>query len=521
MTATTLQIHSRELSERSLIAVERFIEATRESGYKGTGSAISELVDNAIEAGARRVAILVDAECEGGPRVEVLDNGTGMPPEVLCEALRFGGSTRFGSRAGLGRYGMGLPNSSVSQAKRFEVVTWQNADRAYRSYLDIDEIVAGTLRSVPIPKACPVPIDARDQGLKTGTLVRWLRCDRLDYRRTSTLVEKLNLHLGRVFRHFLWKRIEITINGSKVLAADPLLLNVKTKTGIATQFGSPLEFDLSLQVPGNPDLEAIGKVNVLFSVLPVAEWHNLSNEEKRERGISKGAGMSIVRAGREVDYGWWFFGDKRKENYDDWWRAELSFEPSLDEAFGITHTKQQIRPTAELLSALVPDIEATAKALNREVRQAHEQLKFAGAAKSAETIAATRERLLPNLQSPGRGGKDKALEKLTKRHPQLLVTENGTSAHPEYSLIADSLKDSRLFRTHHTGGKIVLVLNSEHAFYKRIYAPLAEAADPAQQKLKQHLDLMLLAAARAESGRNKTVDDFLVSWSNVLHTFLS
>src|SRR4029077_20495515 len=297
-------------------------------------------------------------------------------------------------------------------AKRFEVITWQNADRAYRSYLDIDEIVAGTLRSVPIPKACPVPIDARDQGLQTGTLVRWLRCDRLDYRRTSTLVEKLKSHLGRVFRHFLWKRIEITINGSKVLAADPLLLNIKTKTGAATQFGSPLQFDLSLPVPGNPNLEAIGKVNVLFSVLPVAEWHNLSHEEKRERGISKGAGMSIVRAGREVDYGWWFFGDKRKENYDDWWRAELSFEPSLDEAFGITHTKQQIRPTTELLSALVPDIEATAKALNREVRQAHEQLKFAGAAKSAEMIAATRERLLPNLQSSVRG-KDKTLEKLT------------------------------------------------------------------------------------------------------------
>jgi hypothetical protein len=67
----------------------------------------------------------------------------------------------------------------------------------------------------------------------------------------------------------------------------------------------------------------------------------------------------------------------------------------------------------------------------------------------------------------------------------------------------------------------VVVLNSEHAFYKRIYAPLAEAADPAQQKLKQHLDLMLLAAARAETSRNKSVDDFLVSWSNVLHTFLS
>ncbi|HET9181450.1 MAG TPA: ATP-binding protein [Candidatus Angelobacter sp.] len=508
------------MPDRSLIAIERFIEATRESGYKGTGSAVSELVDNAIEAGARRIAVTVDAEREEGALVEVLDNGSGMTPEILCEALRFGGSTRFGSRAGLGRYGMGLPNSSVSQTKKFEVVTWQHPEHAYRTYLDIDEIVAGTLRSIPLPKSCPVPIDALHKGFRSGTLVRWLNCDRLEYRRTPTLIEKLRSQLGRVFRHFIWKRVELTVNGARVPAVDPLLLNRGNERHTATQFGSPLEFDLRLSVPGKPDAEASGHVTVLFSILPVAEWHNLSNEEKREKGISKGAGMSIVRAGREVDYGWWFFGDKRKENYDDWWRAELRFEPTLDEAFGITHTKQQIRPTSELFTALVPDIEATAKALNREVRIAHEKLKFAGAAKPAENIAANRERLLPNLQAVNTA-KDKSLDKFAKTHPQLLASENGTNAHPEYSLVADSLKDARLFRTLRKGGKIVAILNTEHAFYKRVYLPLSESPEPSQQRLKQHLDLVLLAAARAECGKNKTVDDFLANWSNILHTFLS
>jgi hypothetical protein len=37
----------------SIIAVDKFIQATRDSGYKGTASAISELVDNAIQARAR------------------------------------------------------------------------------------------------------------------------------------------------------------------------------------------------------------------------------------------------------------------------------------------------------------------------------------------------------------------------------------------------------------------------------------------------------------------------------------
>ena len=40
----------------SIIALDKFIQATRDSGYKGTASAISELVDNAIQAQANQIA---------------------------------------------------------------------------------------------------------------------------------------------------------------------------------------------------------------------------------------------------------------------------------------------------------------------------------------------------------------------------------------------------------------------------------------------------------------------------------
>ena len=50
----------------------------------------------------------------GAVELLVQDNGTGMDPFTLRTALRFGGTTRFNDRTGLGRYGMGLPNSSLS-----------------------------------------------------------------------------------------------------------------------------------------------------------------------------------------------------------------------------------------------------------------------------------------------------------------------------------------------------------------------------------------------------------------------
>ena len=86
----------------------------------------------------------------------------------------------------------------------------------------------------------------------------------------------------------------------------------------------------------------------------VSEWVSLSNAEKQGRGISKGAGVSVLRAGREIDFGWFFMGGKRKENYDDWWRCEIEFPSELDELFGVTHTKQGITPSEYISELLTP-----------------------------------------------------------------------------------------------------------------------------------------------------------------------
>ena len=85
----------------SIVVLDKFIQATRDSGYKGTSSAVAELVDNSLQAGATSitVSLTVDEEEDERPIVlTVIDNGSGMDSQTLRTALRFGGSTRFNNR---------------------------------------------------------------------------------------------------------------------------------------------------------------------------------------------------------------------------------------------------------------------------------------------------------------------------------------------------------------------------------------------------------------------------------------
>lgn len=521
--------------ECSIIALDKFIQATRDSGYKSTASAISELVDNAIQAGARRISISVRTKApksesqEGTPvEVSVLDDGCGMDPFTLRQALRFGGSTRFGDRRGLGRYGMGLPNASLSQARRVTVYTWQEKTvrrrgrprapaRVYSTYLDVDEIASGEMVEVPKPTVAAVPPEPC--GGRSGTLVHWSRCDRLDHRRASTIVRKLEAELGRRFRHFIWKGLRVTINGDKLEAFDPLYLHPQATISGAALFGEDLRYEVRAD-PADP--ATTGWVTVRFTELPVQTWHRLTNDEKRRMGLSKGGGVSIVRAGREVDYGWFFMGSKNRENYDDWWRCEIQFEPVLDEAFGITHTKQQARPQGHLIEALTPDIEAAARVLHGRARKAHNAAKAANRFSDAERIANERDHLLrplPHRVAPEARALMKVLE---DSHPGLRQELDG--ARSRYGIVEHAARDTSFFTIAQDGERLVVVLNPEHPFYREIYRPLFEGESPANPQLRSKLELLLIAAARSEAATGGTVPALAkhrLEWSNTLAAFLN
>src|SRR5579871_4051984 len=132
----------------SIVALERFIISTRDSGYKSTASAVSELVDNSLQAKARHIRIFIIHPTAGSAddiMFAVGDDGTGMDGATLVQSLRFGGSSRYNDRSGLGRFGMGLPNASLGQAARVTVYTKEKGGSVLSSHLDVDEIARGAI----------------------------------------------------------------------------------------------------------------------------------------------------------------------------------------------------------------------------------------------------------------------------------------------------------------------------------------------------------------------------------------
>lgn len=491
-----------------LIDPVNFLLATRDTGYRSTSLVVAEFIDNSIQAQARRVVVEVTASSDARFPVEILvvDDGTGMDAQTFSRALTFGGSSRFNDRSSLGRYGMGLPNGAMNRARRVEVYSWQGA-AVLGASLDIDEVSASRSPWVG-PASLPFGVTS-----PTGTAVRLLRCDKVEYKRPSTLARRLQADLGRIYRHFLVSGLEVHVNGKAAEPADPMFVEPWSKYSGASNFGDPLIYDLAAEA-------GRGQVSVRFSELPVEHWRDLSSAQKKEMGVTGSPSVSVVRAGREIDRGWFFMGDKRRENYDDWWRCEVSFDPVLDELFGITHAKQAVNPRRDLLEVLEPDLESIARALNGRARRQFELAKAASPLSAAAKRAARADPALPPIA--------RRADVVPSELRDIVNAGNPPSNSPgtPYQIRVTELPTTAAFEVLVRRGHLLLLLNSRHPLYRDVYGPLAMSDSAKDQEAATRVALAVLAAARAEVGpapraARAHARNFRQTWADVIATFLN
>ena len=355
------------------------LQALRQAGYRSTGTAVAELVDNSIEANARDIDIIA---CSEGvlsnvrqinqiTKIAVLDNGDGMNDDELGSCLSMGWGTRLEGREGLGRFGFGLKGSSISQCRKVEVFSWVGNSVVKKAYLDLDEVKDQQLQTLPEVREEELPRWVRKAfGSKisaSGTLVVWSKFDLLTVKKPETLIRHLNQELCRVYRHFLddddeygTKRNihvhELAVSNGEIKksnrlkANDPLyLLTPNNVPGFENEATNELQDDFDFEVKYINPYSLEEKTSIVRVITSIAkpEIQDLTGNHQVGKHYAKNAGISFVRAGRELEIGKYGYVEASEPRHR-WWGIEVRFEPVLDEFFGVTNNKQEVRNVGKL-----------------------------------------------------------------------------------------------------------------------------------------------------------------------------
>jgi Histidine kinase-, DNA gyrase B-, and HSP90-like ATPase len=364
--------------QHDIVPVHLVVQAMRDNGYKNAAYALAELIDNSIQAGATEVELLCaekETQLEQRRRsrihqIAVLDNGSGMDNTVLRMALQFGNGTYLAEdkHTGIGRFGMGLPCSSISQCKRVDVWTWQSGvGNAIYTYLDLNEIKNKQLTEVPEPQQRRIPEiwGKVTTGFgETGTLVVWSDIDRCMWKTGEAIIENSEFVIGRMYRKFLDTK-EVVIRMATFDFDEPNRDKKVEKCAKPNDPGylmaetiCPRPFDKTPMFQaweGEDNYEATFTIEFRGQKHEVKIRFSYAKEESRPgrspgnlphgKHAKKNVGVSVVRARRELelDPSW-----TKKRSSDRWWGVEIEFPPALDDLFGVTNNKQSARNFSDM-----------------------------------------------------------------------------------------------------------------------------------------------------------------------------
>ena len=353
------------------------IRALRDSRYHNTAYAIAELIDNSIEAKAGHIELLCMEDWElvqernrqRLSEVAVLDDGEGMEPLTLVEALKFGGGTRHNTTRGIGKYGMGLPTASMSQGKRVDVWTWRDGiDSVWHSSIDADEIEGGC-HTVPLPdQHTPIPDHWRAAGSseiygsRSGTLVVWSDLDKIQWKTGKAIIDNTAREVGRIHRHFIHDGL-VHIHAATFLSNqsrnpewvefmpnDPLYLMAPSSVPEApwgeepmfSQWGETKNYPV--MVGSTEETITVTYSIVRPEVLETANPGRNPGDTERGKHTRHNIGVSVVREGREIvlERAFQREGGSAENPQNRWWGCEISFGRNCDEMFGVDHSKQMV-----------------------------------------------------------------------------------------------------------------------------------------------------------------------------------
>ncbi len=364
-------------------------QSLRESGFDFS-TAIGELIDNSIDAEAKKIQIIPTIEERNFEekrklvsvitQIAVVDDGIGMDEEKLNRCPQLGYSSRYNDRKGLGRFGVGATYASISQCKRTIFYSRPNVvDNFKMTYIDLDEIANNSQTHIPKPHTVQLPKELEEiSSNNSSTIVVWQECDRLQCDangkpiESSELLNELKEWVSRAYRYKIWDGTEIYIDNEIIHAHDPLYLNT-SQTNFPNDPSSteiPVE-SIKWDVPDPNSQEKTSTITVKLTLLP-EEWRTEQGDGGREhavkRRIPENQNISILRNHREIAFKNLYPTVPGQLAIDRWWGCEINFEPELDECWEVKNIKRGANPIKELSDELKELLTPKIHALRRNIQ---------------------------------------------------------------------------------------------------------------------------------------------------------
>ena len=358
-----------ELSEEAPPDPAATIETLSALGYS-TESAVADLIDNSITAGATRVDVIL--HWEGADSwCAVADNGRGMTGNELRQAMTIGSRDPLLPRdkADLGRYGFGLKTASFSQCRELTVGSHKANQRyAFRTW-DLDYVRAqGRWLLLKSPPPGTQELIERCHRSNTSTVVLWRRltgdlveegaevADKRAQQRFLQRVTSLERHLAMTFGRFLLRGkrpLQIYLNEVAVIGWDPFLVD------------HPATQHLPLERVSLRDEKAVVSPFILphGSKLTQAEFDRAGGPH----GWNAQQGFYVYRSDRLIQAGGWFTREHLKDADYNLARIAVDVPTTLDRAWALDVKKAFVRPPGPLAG----DFKRIAQATRKKAREVY------------------------------------------------------------------------------------------------------------------------------------------------------
>ena len=470
-------------------------------------TAIADILDNSISAGATEIDIFYLVQLDGSTIVQIVDNGVGMNLETLRAAMQIGSSSAL-AKSDLSVYGIGMKAASMSFSRKFTVVTRESGGDILQASWDMDE-QAEQPWTIEIGQALSENVKLFEEKIPGGhgTIISWDKADfssaihdtRVFRGRKKTgdrgLAQTIQEYLSMVFHRFLdgeaeeYRKLTIRFNSEELLPWNPV------NEDFLSPNWRPIEDKFSLDIETEDGLVVVPYVMKTYVILRKDE----SSQDllSRSKYGMKTQGIYPYRSNRLLQNPEWL--DTLTFHPDlNALRVVLEVDPRMDHILRTDMKKSGLQLSSEMWEQMKPKLDQ----YSTQLKNQHKAKKSALRAKVNTT----------NLHDQSNAAINDAMPSLDPAVPT--IQSDGTVA--IHTMFGDSVTelasispalispDARispsadldggvLFEPVLQGSDPVILLNKSHPFYQKIYlgvyqVPLAI----------QGFDFLLYALAHAE-----------------------